>query len=189
METSNSNRNEKIPWFDFCNLSSPKTKIRNVLVHERNFSDSNISTMSKNRFQLIESYLLFNDSTAAGTNKDSLYKICTILDTVINNFRTNYMPDREISLDEGMLGWRSRLRSRVYNSGKITKYGILLLLLLLRAHRLMHRLHRSLRLTVQPQYVTQHSLNNPAPRMKRQRSPIEAVLMSFGSTVGLPKTL
>jgi len=30
--------------FDFCNWCSPKTKIRIVLVNDRNFSDSNIST-------------------------------------------------------------------------------------------------------------------------------------------------
>ena len=54
-----------------------------------------------------------------------MYKIRTILDTVVNHFRTNYIPDREISLDEGMLGWRGCLRFRVYNPGKITKYGIL----------------------------------------------------------------
>jgi len=35
---------KKIPWFDFCNWCSPKTKIRIVLVNERNFSDSSIST-------------------------------------------------------------------------------------------------------------------------------------------------
>ena len=35
---------KKIPWFYFCNWYSPKTKIRFVLVDERNFSDSNIST-------------------------------------------------------------------------------------------------------------------------------------------------
>jgi len=34
----------KYPWFDFCNWYSSKTKIRIVLVNERNFSDSNIST-------------------------------------------------------------------------------------------------------------------------------------------------
>jgi len=28
---------KKIPWFDFCNWYSPKTKIRIVLVNERNF--------------------------------------------------------------------------------------------------------------------------------------------------------
>ena len=33
---------KKIPWFDFSNWYSPKTKIRIVLVNERNFSDSNI---------------------------------------------------------------------------------------------------------------------------------------------------
>jgi len=66
-------------------------------------------TMSWNRFQLIQRYLHFNDNKAAGTNEDRLYKIRTILHIVVNNFRTNYVPDREISLDEGMLAWRGRL--------------------------------------------------------------------------------
>jgi len=82
-------------------------------------------TLSRNRFQLIQRYLHFNDNNPAGTNEDCLYKIHTILDIVVNNFRTNYIPDREISLDEGMLDWRGRLRFRVYNPSKITKYSIL----------------------------------------------------------------
>jgi hypothetical protein len=53
------------------------------------------------------------------------YKVRPILDTVVNNFKSNYIPEREISLDEGMLGWQGHLRVRVYNPGKITKYGIL----------------------------------------------------------------
>jgi len=60
--------------------------------------------MSRNRFQLIQRYLHFNDNNTAGTNEDHLYKNRTILDIVVNNFRTNYIPHREISLDEGMLG-------------------------------------------------------------------------------------
>ena len=82
-------------------------------------------TMSRNRFQLIQRYLHFNDSNAAGTNEDRLYKIRTILDTVLNKFRTNYIPDRETSLDEGMLVWRGPLQFCMYNPSKITKYGIL----------------------------------------------------------------
>ena len=82
--------------------------------------------MSRNRFQLIQRYLHFNDSNAEGTNEDRLYKIRTILDIAVNKFRTNYIPDREIFLDEGMLGWQGgHLRFRVYNPSKITKYGIL----------------------------------------------------------------
>jgi len=64
-------------------------------------------TMSRNRIQLIQRYLHFIDNNAAGTN-DCLYKIRTILD--VNNFRTNYIPDREISLDEGMLVWWGHLQ-------------------------------------------------------------------------------
>jgi hypothetical protein len=82
--------------------------------------------MSRNRFQIIHCYLQFNDNIAIGTNEDRLYKIRPILDTVVNNFKSNYTPEREISLDEGMLGWRGRLHFHVYNPGKITKYGILI---------------------------------------------------------------
>ena len=71
-------------------------------------------TMSRNSFQFIQRYLHFIDNNAAGTNEDHLYKIRTILDIVINKFISNFIPDREISLDEGMLGWRGNLRFRVY---------------------------------------------------------------------------
>ena len=66
-------------------------------------------TMSRNKFQLIHRYLHFSDNNAAGTNEDRLCNIRTILDFVVNNFRTNYIPVKEISLDEGTLGWRGRL--------------------------------------------------------------------------------
>ena len=82
-------------------------------------------TTSRNRFQIIHRYLHFNDNTTIETSEDRLYKIRPILDTVFNNFKSNYIPDREISFDEGMLIWQGRLRFRVYNPGKITKYGIL----------------------------------------------------------------
>jgi hypothetical protein len=50
------------------------------------------------------------------------------------------------------------------------------------------RMHCSLWLIVLPQYYIQHSLNNPALRIKKHRSLIEAVLMSFGSIISFPKT-
>ena len=77
-------------------------------------------TMSRNRFQLIQRYFHFNDSNAAGTREDHLYKIRTILDIVVNNFRINYLPDREVSLDECMFGWQGRLRFCASNPGRIT---------------------------------------------------------------------
>jgi len=47
-------------------------------------------TMYRNRFQLIQRYLHFNDNNAAGTNEDRLYKIRAVLDIVVNNFNTPY---------------------------------------------------------------------------------------------------
>jgi hypothetical protein len=81
--------------------------------------------MSRNRFQIIHRHLHFNDNTAIATNEDQLYTIRPMLDTVVSHFKSNYIPEREISLDEGILGWWARLRFCVYNPGKITKYGIL----------------------------------------------------------------
>jgi hypothetical protein len=40
-----------------------------------------------------------------------------------------YSPEQELLLDEGMIPWRERLRFRTYNTGKITKYGILVRML------------------------------------------------------------
>ena len=47
-------------------------------------------TMCRNRFQLFQRYLHFNDNNAAGTNEDRLYKIHTIFDIVVNKFRIIY---------------------------------------------------------------------------------------------------
>jgi len=56
-------------------------------------------TMSGNRFQLIQRYLHFSDNNAAGTNEDCLYKTRLLLDIVVNNFTTNYMQGRDISVE------------------------------------------------------------------------------------------
>src|SRR5215813_4461008 len=120
METSNSNRMKKFLGLIFVTGIVRKPKLE-LYWSTRGIFQTPVfpQTMSRNRFQLIQRYLHFNDNNAAGTNEDRLYKIHTILDIVVNNFRNNYIPDREISLDEGMLGWWGRLRFRVYNPSKI----------------------------------------------------------------------
>jgi len=80
-------------------------------------------TVSRNRFQLIEMYLLFNDSSAAGTNEDCLYKIHTILDIVVNNFRINFIMGKfllKVCLVGGVI-----CDFVCITQATITKYGIL----------------------------------------------------------------
>jgi hypothetical protein len=59
------------------------------------------------------------------TTVDRFYKIRPILDRLTQKFPTLYAPQQNIAFDDGMLAWIGSLRFRVYNPGKITKYGIL----------------------------------------------------------------
>lgn len=58
-------------------------------------------------------------------NADRLYKVQYLLDYFSKKFEENFSPGQNISVDEGMIPWRGRLNSKVYNPSKITKYGLL----------------------------------------------------------------
>ena len=84
--------------------------------------------MSKNRFEEINAYLHFNDSSvepARGTpGFDRLYKIRPIFTSILGNCQTKFKPTKNLSVDEGMIGFRGRLSFRQYMPAKPTKYGI-----------------------------------------------------------------
>jgi hypothetical protein len=82
-------------------------------------------TMSRNRFEAIWQAWHFNDNSQIKTDSSRLFKIETVYEYLLQKFRSVYSPEKELSLDEGMIPWRGRLRFRTYNPGKITKYGIL----------------------------------------------------------------
>ena len=84
--------------------------------------------MSKNRFEEISQYLHFSDSSvepARGTpGFDRLYKVHGVFDRIRQKCQINYKPSKNISVDEGMIGYRGRLSFRQYMPAKPTKYGI-----------------------------------------------------------------
>jgi len=43
----------------------------------------------------------------------------------IQKFRSVYSPKQELLLEEAMIPWWGRLKFRLYNTGKITKYVVL----------------------------------------------------------------
>ncbi|KAJ8896002.1 hypothetical protein PR048_001343 [Dryococelus australis] len=45
--------------------------------------------------------------------------------SLYHNWVTVYTSSQQLALDEGMLAWRRRLQFRIYNPGKIVKYGII----------------------------------------------------------------
>ena len=84
--------------------------------------------MSKNRFEELSCYLHFNDSSKEPTrgdrDYDRLFKVRPILDYVRSKCGGNFLPTKNISVDEGMIGFRGRLSFRQYMPAKPTKYGI-----------------------------------------------------------------
>ena len=56
--------------------------------------------------------------------RESLYLVRPILDTVLNQIQDNYIPYRDVSVDEAMIAYRGRLSFRQYIPAKPTKYGI-----------------------------------------------------------------
>lgn len=70
----------------------------------------------------------FNDSSkepARGTpGFDRLYKVIPILNYVRRNCSTKFEPTKNLSVDEGMIGYRGRISFRQYMPAKPTKYGI-----------------------------------------------------------------
>lgn len=86
------------------------------------------ATMPRNRFQLILKFLHFNNNEEVN-EEDRLHKVRKPIDHFCNLFKTVYVPNQKLALDEGMLAWRGRLRFRVYNPSKIIKYGIMVRLL------------------------------------------------------------
>nr|XP_022903201.1 piggyBac transposable element-derived protein 4-like [Onthophagus taurus] len=86
-------------------------------------------TMSRNRFRQILSFLHFSDNNNKPDNADRLFKVQPIIDYFSKKFEDNFNLGQNISIDEGMIPWRGRLNSKVYNPSKITKYGILIRML------------------------------------------------------------
>lgn len=80
------------------------------------------SHMSRNRFQLLLRYFHLVDNSIP--SEDRLYKVRPILNHFNNIMRENYVPDKNICIDESMMLWRGRLFFRQYIKNKKHKYGI-----------------------------------------------------------------
>jgi len=79
--------------------------------------------MSRNRFFQIRRYLHFSDESQAAPH-DKLHKIDFILKSLRESFRSEYLPHREISVDEAMVPFKGRLGIKQYMKDKPVKWGV-----------------------------------------------------------------
>jgi len=83
-------------------------------------------TVSRNRFESVWQAWNFSDNSQQTQDSGWLFKIWPMYEYFVQKFRSVYSPKQELSLDEAMIPWRGRLKFRTYNSGKTTKYGVLM---------------------------------------------------------------
>lgn len=86
------------------------------------------SVMSRNKFELIQTFLHFNNSEEQVPREQEgfnpLFKIQPLLDIVDPTYRQYYCPRMELSLDESMVKFKGRIFFRQYLPAKPTKWGI-----------------------------------------------------------------
>ena len=85
--------------------------------------------MPRNRFDKLCQYIHANDRSMNelddnGKPKDKLFLIRPVLDIVRAKCKENYIPPRDLSVDEAMISFRGQLGIRQYMPAKPTKYGI-----------------------------------------------------------------
>ena len=84
-----------------------------------------IRTMTCRRFLQIATFFHVTNNVEIPDNvADPLVRVRSVLEYFRSRFRDVYTPSRELSIDEGMLPWKGKLRFKVYNPAKPTKYGI-----------------------------------------------------------------
>ena len=86
------------------------------------------SVFPRERFEALNRYLHLNDSEQMpgcdDAAYDPLYKIRPLIDNCQHNFRDQYVPGKDMSVDEGMVKFKGRLFFKQYMPKKPVKYGI-----------------------------------------------------------------
>ena len=80
--------------------------------------------LSFDRFCLIEKFLHFVDNSSLPINFCKIAKIKPIYDYLVNKFKTLYIPNKNISIDESLLLWKGHLSWKQYIPSKRSRFGM-----------------------------------------------------------------
>ena len=86
------------------------------------------SLMRRDRFQQIRKVIHFVDPLKEDDD-NNLRKLDDFLNALRYNFRYNYIPEKDISVDEYLSLWKGRLKFKVYIPSKRERYGVKIFML------------------------------------------------------------
>ena len=92
------------------------------------FKASNFNVvMPRNQFQAITAFLHFADNSDDDLNDpnlDRLYKVHAVIEYIVDRFKSVYVPNEFVYMDEELLLWKGRLSFKQYISNKGSRFGI-----------------------------------------------------------------
>lgn len=94
--------------------------------------------MHDSRFRLIHKFLHFADNNLINDDPQmrKLFKIKTIIDHLQVKFMSVYIPGKNISFDESLMGWKGRLSWKEYIPSKRKRFGINFFYIMRKFHRI-----------------------------------------------------
>lgn len=82
--------------------------------------------MTEKIFHLLLKFLHFIDNSTINENTKSrkLVKVGPLLNHLRYKFMTSYIPEKDIAVDESLIGWKGRLGWKQYIPSKRKRFGI-----------------------------------------------------------------
>ncbi|KAK3103740.1 hypothetical protein FSP39_021492 [Pinctada imbricata] len=104
-------------------------RLENYWSTDERFGDPYVSSiLTKTRFMKINQYIHLRDTSNApgrnDPNHDPFFKVRNMIDLILPKLREVYKPGQNLSVDEGMIGFKGRVHFRQYMPAKPTKWGI-----------------------------------------------------------------
>ncbi|MEL7520969.1 MAG: hypothetical protein AAGJ80_04955, partial [Cyanobacteria bacterium J06553_1] len=81
-------------------------------------------TMPRDRFDAITSHLHFTNNEDQGLAGDRLRKLRPVVDVLAKTFKTVYVPEKEVTVDESLFRYRGRFHAIQFNPSKRARFGL-----------------------------------------------------------------
>ena len=81
--------------------------------------------MSRDRFDYLWRYFHLQDNTIQPAEPDPLWNLRWYINHLIKQFKTVYIPDEHVTVDDSMLKFKGKLAFRQYLPSKPTKWGMM----------------------------------------------------------------
>lgn len=109
-----------VAWMGLVKMPKIADYWSNDNLFHNNFAKN---VMSRNRFEMLLRMFHFNDNLLADTS-DKLYKLKPLVNILTANFKSLYVPEEYVCIDETLLPFRGRLGFKQYIKSKRHKYGV-----------------------------------------------------------------